>query len=113
MSNLLDSLSVLRSQQAYDHQQPVRDKLDALVQQYGNQFATLYRSPLFAGRFSPQYGTSESDGTIGNMLMRYGLEIGQRESNNVRDVTQSVSMNPLQAVRDLHATNALMRLLQQ
>ena len=49
------------------------------------------------------------------MLMRYGLEIGPRESDNVRDVTQSVSMNPLQAVRDLYQSqqhvNALGRYL--
>ena len=111
MSNLLDALAAMYANQAPD-EGAWRDKFI----QDNQDWPDLYKSPNFAGRFGGAFRPTDSDvrrGTIADMLMRYGLEIGNRESNNVRDLTQSVSMNPLQAVRDLHASNALIRLLQK
>lgn len=113
MSNLLDALAAMYANQAPD-EGAWRDKF---IQDH-QDWPDLYKSPNFAGRFGGAFRPTENDvrrGTIADMLMRYGLEIGPRESANVRDLTQSVSMNPLQAVRDLYQsqqhTNALGRYL--
>jgi len=84
------------------------------IRQHGSQADAYTGQPSFAGRFAGQFQhqkpTSPELPAILALLMRQGLPIGDRESSNIRDVTQSVSMNPLQAVRDLYLLqNALGR----
>lgn len=84
---------------------------DDFVRQHGSQADAYAGQPSFsgrfAGRFEHQKPTSPELPAILALLARQGLPIGNRESTNVRDVTQSVAMNPLQALRDLHAAQVL------
>lgn len=84
------------------------------VRRNGDNPAT-YAGPALAGRFAGQFDHQRPTWSpvdhvapgIVELLVRHGLPVGARQSSNIRDVTQSVSMNPLQALRDLHAAQVL------
>lgn len=107
MSNLLDELAALYAQRGGDVEAREKSWRDDYVRQHGSQADAYRGQPSFSGRFAGQFEhqkpTSPELPAILALLMRQGLPIGDRESSNIRDVTQSVSMNPLQAVRDREA----------
>ncbi len=114
MSDLLAELAALYAQQGGDRMAAEKSWRDDFIRQHGSQADAYTGQPSFAGRFAGQLQhqkpTSPELPAILALLMRQGLPIGDRESSNVRDVTQSVGMNPLQAVRDLYQQqNALGR----
>lgn len=115
--NLLAELAAMYAQQGGDATAREKSWRDDFVRQHGGQADAYAGQPSFSGRFAGQFEhqkpTSPELPAILALLMRQGLPIGDRESSNIRDVTQSVSMNPLQAMRDLHATNMLARLIQR
>ncbi len=107
MSDLLAELAALYASQGGDGIAREKSWREDFIRQHGSQADAYQGQPSFSGRFAGQLQhqkpTSPELPAILALLMRQGLPIGDRESSNVRDVTQSVALNPLQAVRDREA----------